>query len=235
MSEPFEIVMDAPGKNALGEGLMDFLLARLEEAQGRPVLLTGANGAFSAGLNLKEVHGLDRAGMEAFLKKLERLVSALFTYPGPTVAAVNGHAIAGGCVLALCCDHRVGTQDGRARIGLNEVALGLVFPPGILRMLQRRLGPLPLGEAILGAALHDPPNSVRLGFLDELAEDPLALARERLAALARHPADAYAKAKRALRGETTLSAEDEATFRALLPVWVSQPVKDRIRAVLTKK
>ena len=101
-SDVFELTMAAPGRNALGEGLMTHVIAELRAANGRPVLLTGANGAFSAGLNLKEVAALDRAGMARFLGLLDDLVDALYGYRGPMVACINGHAIAGGCVVALC-------------------------------------------------------------------------------------------------------------------------------------
>ena len=121
----YELVIAGPGKNALGSGVMDSLLAGLEAADGQPVLLRGEGDAFSAGLNLKELAILDLAGMEVFLGKLGRIAAALFDYPAPTVAYVNGHAIAGGCILALCCDWRVGVTEPRMRMGLNEVALGL--------------------------------------------------------------------------------------------------------------
>src|SRR5215470_9196041 len=96
-----EIVLRAPGKNALSTELMTWIVRELEVAAGRPVLITGAGDAFSAGLNLKEIATLDPLGMERFLGTLEGMVDALYTYPGPTAAAVNGHAIAGGCVVAL--------------------------------------------------------------------------------------------------------------------------------------
>src|SRR5262245_9349226 len=124
-----EITLNGPGKNALGAQMMDFLLQELERAKGEPVFITGAGDAFSAGLNLKEVAGLDARGMESFLRTLEALYSALYTYPGPTAAAVNGHAIAGGCLVAMACDIRICTRDPKVRVGLNEVALGLQFPP----------------------------------------------------------------------------------------------------------
>src|SRR5436190_21503186 len=127
----FEITMEGPAKNALGTAMMTFLLDQLREAAGRPVLLSGSGDAFSAGLSLKEVASLDAEGMLGFLGLLERCMSALYLYPGPTVALVNGHAIAGGCVLTLCCDYRISTSSPRTRIGLNEVALGVRFPPRI--------------------------------------------------------------------------------------------------------
>jgi enoyl-CoA hydratase/carnithine racemase len=230
--------MEGPGKNALGTAMMDHVLAQLEQAAGAPVLLTGAGDAFSAGLNLKEVAGLDAAGMEAFLRKLEALVSALYTYPGPTVAAVNGHAIAGGCVLALCCDHRALRQDPAVRVGLNEVALGLRFPPAILRMVRERVASPHQTEVLLGAGLHGPDGALRLGLVDEVVADPLVAARQRLTALAAHPAPAYAAAKAALRGTTLMppshAGSYEEAFREMLPSWASDELKQRIAAMFKK-
>ena len=131
--------MSAPGKNALSTGLMTWIIDRLGEARGEPVLLTGEGDAFSAGLNLKEVASLDAEGMTRFLGTLERMVGALFHYPGPLVAWINGHAIAGGCIVALACDHRLMTASPKARIGLNEVPLGLRFPPKTWRLVRHRV------------------------------------------------------------------------------------------------
>lgn len=236
MAEIREVVMDGPGKNALGTKMMDFLLGELEAAAGAPVLLTGKGDAFSAGLNLKEIQTLDAAGMEAFLRKLERLVSALYTYSGPTVAAVNGHAIAGGCILALCCDLRVARADMDIRIGLNEVALGLQFPPGILRMLRERLPKERIHEALLGAQLLRPDAAGLLGYLDDLTDrELLGYARGRLEKLAAHPADAYAATKRALNGESLLRPEDEVYFRSVMPAWTSPQFKERVATALAPK
>jgi enoyl-CoA hydratase len=230
------ITIEGPGKNALGTSVMNGLLARLREADGAPVLLTGAGDAFSAGLNLKEVGGLDAAGMDAFLRTLEALISALYAYPGPTVALVNGHAIAGGCVLTLCCDHRVARADEALRIGLNEVALGLEFPPGTLRMVRDRVPPRSIAEVVLGSALHGPADALRLGLVDEVTTDAEPVARRRLEALAAHPRVAYAATKRALRGTSLLDAPGyEAAFRAMLPSWTAPQVKERIAAALQKK
>ena len=81
--------MNAPGKNALGTELMTWLVDRLAEARGEPIFLAGAGDSFSAGLNLKEVASLDAPGMTRFLGTLERMVAALFHYPGPVVAWIT--------------------------------------------------------------------------------------------------------------------------------------------------
>lgn len=229
-----EIEIEGPGKNALGSELMSSLRERIREAAGAPILLRGSGDAFSAGLNLKEVASLDPEGMERFLRLLVDLSADLFNYPGPTVALVNGHAIAGGCVLALCCDWRVGAASPRARIGLNEVALGLRFPPLLLRMLRYQLPRL--DPVVLHAGLYDPETARGMGLLDEVSEDAEALARKRLSQRASHPAAGYAAAKADLRaGVTATDPADEAAFlREVLPVWTSDELRDRIRGFLGK-
>lgn len=229
-----EVVIEGPGKNALGRELMSSLLEQVRGAGDVPLLLRGAGDAFSAGLNLKEVVALERDGMESFLRLLGELSAALFMHPAPTVALVNGHAIAGGCVLALCCDWRVGAPNARARIGLNEVALGLRFPGRILRILRYQV-PL-LDRVVLGAGLHDPSAALALGLLDEVRDDAEEAARTRLAALAAHPRAAYGAAKADLRSDlaAALPGEERAFVEEVLPVWVSDELKARVRAVLGK-
>lgn len=231
-----EIILSAPGKNAIDTGLMRRLVTELDGASGEPLLLTGAGDAFSAGLNLKEVLSLDEAGMAVFLGLLEDVTRALFEYPGPTVALVNGHAIAGGCVLALCCDHRVAPADGKGRIGLNEVALGLRFPPRVMKLARARVPERHQGRVILGAELFDARTALEVGLIDELAEDASTRAGERLAALAAHPPDAYARAKQQLRGGLlAVTPEEAAAFaRDDLGSWLSEPLRERIRKLLAR-
>ncbi len=93
-----------------------------------PVVLTGHDGRFSAGLDLDEHFRLfagDRDPVASWFAGYRATNMRLFTYPRPMVAAVNGHAFAGGLITAAVCDYRVCVQDG-ARVGLNEVPLGMV-------------------------------------------------------------------------------------------------------------
>src|SRR5262245_30113759 len=113
-SDIYTLTVSGPGKNALSTIVMQSVIRQTQEAAGRPVLVTGASDAFSAGLNLKEVASLDEAGMERFLGLLDDMIDALFDYEGPMVACVNGHAIAGGCVIALCAEVRIAADDPKA-------------------------------------------------------------------------------------------------------------------------
>ncbi len=225
------ILFEGPGLNCLSTTLMSDVERQLDAAGSEPLLLEGAGRAFSAGLDLKEVTSLDLAGLEGFLFQLERLTNRLWSWPAPTVAWVNGHAIAGGCIMELTADLRLGSPHPKVRIGLNEVALGLVFPPGILRMLALRLPPNGIVEAVLDAQLFAPAEAVRVGLLDGLVEsEDEAVARlERLAA---HPREAYAKTKAVLRPPLSTPADWQAYVNGDLQRWGSQEAKERLLAVL---
>jgi enoyl-CoA hydratase/carnithine racemase len=231
-----EITIAGPGRNSLSTAVMEDLMARIERAGGEPILLTGADGTFSAGLNLKEVAGLDRAGMERFLTLLETLIERLYLHPAPVVACIEGHAIAGGCVLAACCDIRVIAEDPKIRIGLNEVALGLAFPPKLFGVVRRRMAPRAQERVLLEAGLYDPQTAHTFGLVDEVAADARQAALRWVERLAAHPRAAYASAKRALREESVrVTPETMRWFREeLVPAWVAPDVKERVRAILKR-
>lgn len=229
-----EVVLEAPGKNALSRALMERTLEAVHAADGAPLLLTGAGDAFSAGLNLKEVASLDVAGMRSFLETLMELTEALFRYPGPTAAAVNGHAIAGGLILALVCDHRVVTSNPKARLGLNEVALGLRFPPRLLEMVRYRVPSHQHEAVMLQGPLVGPADAVRLGIVEEVVDSPRERAVAVLEQLATLPPVAYGAMKDDLRGP--VGRDDAGSHQRfideVLPVWTGDELKQRIARFL---
>ena len=229
-----EIRMEHPAKNALGRDLIAWLTEQLERAGSEPLLLTGTGDAFCAGLNLREVASMDASAMERFLGELDDMVMRLYHHPAPTVAWINGHAIAGGAVLAQCCDQRVSTSNPRTRIGLNEVALGVIFPPAVRALLCERLSAPQAELTMLGAALYPPAEALRIGLVDEVHDDAEAVARARIEALAAHPADAYAATKRELRRARPDPDETRRFREEALAVWTSEDVRRRVLAVLEK-
>jgi enoyl-CoA hydratase len=230
-----EIHLRGPGKNAMSSAVMRGLQDQLAAAGGAPVLLTGDGDAFSAGLDLVEVSRLDAPAMLAFLELLEATIAALYHYPGPLVGYINGHAIAGGCVVALCCDLRVVAAAPAIKFGLNEVALGLQFPRGILDLARRRVAPQFLEEVILAGRLYAPHDAVRVGLADELGD--LAVARARLAELAAHPAGTYARNKAWLRAGLLDEAPEarRAYLEQALPAWTAPALHARLQAFLASR
>lgn len=229
-----EIVLEGPGKNALSTPLMENIIHKLQEADGAPVLLQGKGDAFCAGLNLKELVALNAAGMETFLRKLEQMVEELYTYSGPVVAALNGHAIAGGLLVGLCCDHVVLSSQPAVKVGLNEVALGLAFPPITLAVAQDRIPKHTFNDAIFRARLVGPDEAFRLGLVDELAEDAVQVAKARLLELSAHPKMAYEITKAHVRGVRVDSARNESKFQEILPAWTSPALKQRLEKWLVR-
>jgi len=231
------LTLEGKGKNCLSTELMRSVIAQVGRAGGRPLLVVGSGDTFSAGLNLKEVAAADRDAMARYLGLLDEMIDALFSYAAPVAACVNGHAIAGGCVIALCADFRVAKDDPLVRIGLNEVALGLEFPPKILRVAKHRLAPPLCDRVLLEAGLYDPRTAQGFGFVDEVARDPLASARAWLETVARHPAEIYAATKHTLRaGALDLDDADRRYVEShVLPRWTAPAVKEAARAALERR
>lgn len=231
-----EIVLEGPGKNSLGTKLMTTLLERLEEAGNEPVLLRGAGDAFSAGLNLKEVRELEHKPMGEFLELLQVVVARLFHHPAPTVACVNGHAIAGGAVIARACDVAICDSNPRLKVGLNEVSLGLRFPPRVLSVMKHKIPARTQQEVFLGAGLHTPSEAQRLGLVDSVSDTALADAQASLERLAAHPRDAYAATKKDLQGHVAVpDPEMEAAFmEEVVPAWTSEVLRARITQMFAR-
>jgi enoyl-CoA hydratase len=229
------IVLSAPGKNALSIDVLEGVRRDVAAAGGEPFLLTGAGDVFCAGLNLKELASLDGAGMRRLLAALDGAIEAIFLHPAPTVALVNGHAIAGGAVLAMCCDLAVVGADARTRIGLNETAIGLPFPPMVTALARHRLPSGALERVLLGGALHAPEEARALGLVDVVAADPAAAADAALARLAAHPRPAYALNKRQLRGAALETPGAARVFEEILPMWDSDETRSRAAAALKGK
>lgn len=230
-----KIVLSGPGKNALGTDMMRWLMEQLAAADGKPVLLTGDGDAFSAGLNLKELASLDGDEMLAFLDLLEESMAAYYNHPAPVVGHINGHAIAGGCILALCCDIRISTDNPRARIGLNEAAIGLRFPPGIMHIVRNRVPRRWAHEVVLGAGLYTPDEALRLGLIDDVSEDAETRAKQWFDALSAHSLETYRLIKSDLRPSIALTPDERAEFlENSLPLWTSPNLKRRLAQILAK-
>jgi enoyl-CoA hydratase/carnithine racemase len=165
-----EIRMDRPPANALNRELVEKLLAALETASmdgARAIVLTGRPGMFSGGLDVPELLPLDRRQVEAFWSLFFALTRQLAASPVPVIAAISGHAPAGGAVLALQCDYRIGVT-GKYRIGLNEVQVGLPVPGTILLALEQVVGPRVARRMATRGEMLSMEDAHVVGLLDEL-------------------------------------------------------------------
>ena len=160
-----------PPVNALNPELCGLLAEAVAAAVAdgaRGIVLDGGPGVFCAGLDVPHLLTLDTAGLRAAWEGFLDAARALAQSPVPVAAAVNGHAPAGGCVLALCCDYRVMAQ-GDYRIGLNETQVGLIVPEGIQRLLRRVVGAHRAERLVVAGEMVDAQRAHAIGLVDELA------------------------------------------------------------------
>ena len=230
------LVIEGPGPNAISHETVLALHRGLDEAGDRPVVLTGAGAAFSAGLNLKALVKMTASDFAVFLEDLERLAARLFLHPAPTVALINGHCVAGGYLLAACCDWRVAPAAGEVRFGLPAVRLGLQYPPVFLRIVRYGLSVPAQEEILLGAEQHLAPRALELGMVDELAADPRAAAMAWLERRAALPREAWNATKQTLRAPVVAVTDEERRRFAeqVVPSWSDPERIQRMLAAIGK-
>ena len=199
--------------------------------QARAVVITGSGSVFSAGVDLQRIVAGGPSYVREFLPALSESFMAIFDHPGPVVAAVNGHAIAGGCVIAAACDVRLMSQG---KIGLAELSVGVPFPPAAMEIMRHAVGPA-IGHLVLTAALLDPAQAESIGLIQHVctAEVLLESAVDRARQMARTPAGVFSVSKRQLQQPArdriaARSGEEE----AVAEMWSSDRTRDAIAQYL---
>ena len=237
------LTMAAGRANAIDRPLLDGLAERLDRiAADRPraLIITGQGAAFCAGLALPTLVEMSRAELRELLALFTRVMRQVLELPLPTVAAINGPAIAGGCVLALMCDQRVMVDHGpkgAPRIGLNESQLGIGLPAVVVEVARHKLPPTSFVPVALAGALFEAPRALGFGLIDEVTTPAelheRAVARAR--ALTASAADAYAQIKRAWVQPIALAIDstDDAQLEAWLDTWFSGDGQARLRAIVS--
>jgi enoyl-CoA hydratase len=218
MSELARYVQDGPvavitlddGKaNALGHEMIAAIQAALDraEAEAEAVVLAGRPGRFCAGFDLKVI-AAGRAAAEPLIRAGSALFLRLYGLRRPVVAACTGHALAGGALLLLVSDARIGAM-GAFKLGLNEVAIGIPLPMLVRRLAEDRIDTRRRVEATLLAQVYDPVGARDVGFLDEVVPEPALLARalERARELSRLPTRAFMVSKASMRGASIQQVE----------------------------
>lgn len=247
--EPVTVMTLADGKaNAFDAAMLDAISRTIDTvvAEGaRALVITGDGGFFSGGLALPAIIDLDRAAMRTLMDTLKSAMLRVLQAPLPVVAAINGNAIAGGCVLALMCDERIMVSHGAKatpQIGLKEAQLGLGLPAVVLEVARARVPVASHTRVMLQGELFDPRAALAVGLVDDVVapEQFEARALERAAVLAGTEPTAYAQIKRALTRPLveTIARHDEEEAEAWLATWFAPEAQRRLRATvdrITKK
>ena len=231
------IRIDRPPANAMDLSLLAEGHACVEQLSADPpgaVVITGRPGFFSAGVDLKLAPTLDADQQREMVHGINQLFCDWYCLARPVVAAVNGHAIAGGLILALCADYRVGTA-GAGSYGLTELKAGIPYPAVAMEVVRSELTPAVARRLVLGAGLVDAEQARDMELLDELVEgDPLPRALELANELASLPPTAYERIKGQLRGEAMARARRAVTEAEdpLLAGWLGDETRQGATSIL---
>jgi enoyl-CoA hydratase/carnithine racemase len=201
----------------------------------RAAVIAADGPAFSAGLNLKTTPGLDRLGQRRLVDALNDCFGTLYAWPKPLVAAVNGHAIAGGLILALCADWRI-VADVPLQISLAEVRVGVTYPVAPLAIARSELAPSVARRLILLGETVDAAMAEALAIMDERVSAEVLLARA-IAQAERHamlPSQAFATTKRELRAAELerIDAARAGRGEPRLAAWLGEEMRRASAAVL---
>src|SRR5438270_9540268 len=198
-------------------------LREAEESEARAVILTGSGSIFSAGVDLYRMTDGGAAYVDRFFPALRDSLQALFTFPKPIVAAVNGHAIAGGCLLAAACDYRLMSAG---RIGVPELLVGVPFPAVAIEILKFACGRDAQSLVYSGRTIS--PDEAKLaGLIDEVVAPDFLYTRAEVVAreLAAIDPRNFAITKKQLRGDTPPDSD-------VIKMWSAPEVHDHIREYL---
>ncbi len=205
---------------------------KLRASSVRAVVLTGQERMFSAGVDLIRLSAGGPDYVREFLPALHRLYDAVFFHEKPVVAAINGHAIAGGCVLACCADRRIMARAS-GRIGVTELLVGVPFSALPMEIMRFAVPERHLPGLILGGGTYDGDDALQRGLIDEVV-DADALMQQALAT-AQHLATlspaAFAQTKKQLRQSVAerVARRRTATDKVVTEIWAAPETLDYVR------
>ena len=218
---------------------MTALMEELRAAMTPAVVITGAGRIFSAGVDLLRLLDEGVPYIRRFLPALSTMFTSVFSFPKPVVAAINGHAIAGGCVLACAADRRLMARDG-GRIGVTELLVGVPFPASALEIMRCALPPQHLEDVLWSGATYAPAEATVRGLVHEVADSDTLLARALgcAKALAALPPAAFALTKRQTRGPAFEQIAADANRAEVEQIWTAPDtlarIEDYVRRTLRK-
>lgn len=207
------------------------------KAEVKAVVLTGTGKMFSAGVDLKRLGAGGADYVTRFLPVLHALYEAVFFFPKPVIAAINGHAIAGGAVLAACADRRVMAAEA-GRIGITELQVGVPLPALAFEIVRAAVPPRYLSEFALGAGTYVTAEALAKGWVDEVVDGwelmPRALRLAKLHAAMSPETFAQTKAQIRQPVADAYAAHGQATDEAVTAIWTTDATLRRVTFYVAK-
>ena len=224
--------------NALNEQVVEEIRGCFQRLAADPdiraVIFTGDGPFFSFGFDIPEFLSYSKESFSQFLNRFTDLYTYLFTYPKPLVAALNGHAIAGGCMLALASDYRI-MVSGKAKISLNEITFGSSVFAGSVAMLKFLVGGKIAHAVLYDGAMYSAQTALLLGLIDQVSADEklVADAREVARRLAAKDAAAFRSIKALLRAPVAdeMAKREEQSVQKFVDIWYSENTWRNLQAI----
>lgn len=218
------LTMNRPPLNLLDLDLMELLLQELQAAiasDASAIVLTGGNSCFCPGLDTRALANYNDKERRRTVELLNAFIRELYGAPVPTIAAVPGHALAGGLIFALACDRRFVTSE-KCRLGLPEVQAGVPFPAIPLLVVKAELGPQLTSKLVLSGEPITPQESVECGLFDEALEEEGLLGRSLAEASKLASLPAYGRVKSQLRADVCKQSDEiiKAASDPMLESWL---------------
>jgi len=231
------INMGEKGPNLLSVTRAKELIAELNYDECKAVILMGNEKVFSAGLNLKDLMGAkDPKEVALIFGTLADLLKSFREFPGPVISIVGGHAIAGGCLIALASDYRYG-MFGMHRMGLNEMAIGIDLPPDMLSIISHSIGRENLFEVATQCKMYTPKQAYKKGLINEYIGNPFigkkratseALKRaKKLASFYINAGAPFTRLKQSLMYDTDFD------YEILISNWFSSETQAKVKKVMS--
>lgn len=232
------VTLNRPKVNAINEEMVAELHSAFREAEAdgrvRAVILTGGGSFFSFGFDIPGFMDAPKDEFQIFVTAFSGLARYIFAFPKPVVAGINGHAVAGGCVLALACDRRV-MVSGKPKIALNELTLGVTIFTSIAEMLKLATGPRNAQGLLYSGRMCSAEDALALGLVDEAppAEEFEAAVTSAANALANVPGEAFRITKTLLRKDALdrIGRDEENSISDFVDVWYSQETREKLAKV----
>lgn len=233
------VQLDRGTANALQTGMIKEIIAAFEQlssnSETRAVVMVGKGNFFSAGLDVIEIEAYDAAQSLEFWNAFSKMIETLLAFPKPFITAINGHSPAGGAILSLTSDFRY-MAEGKFRIGLNEVPVGIAVPEPIFDLYANVIGRKNAYQYLLEGKLSLPEEALAVGLVDEVLPQTEVYTRAiaKAAQLIQLEPKTFALTKLAMRREllAKFSAKDANYFENTVKHWSDPDARKILKALV---
>ncbi|MEE8044655.1 MAG: enoyl-CoA hydratase/isomerase family protein [Thermodesulfobacteriota bacterium] len=232
------ITLNRPKVNALNEPLIDELREAFDDAENNgdinSVILTGGGSFFSFGFDVPGFMSYPKDSFERYVLRYSELIKKIFMFPKPIIAALNGHTIAGGCVLALACDYRI-MVSGKAKISLNEMTFGSTLFSSVIETLRYTVGSKKSEQIIYSGKMFSADEALSLGLVDKTLneDDFISVVTETAQGFAGKHLSAFKSIKKLLKLETLkkIDREEKDSISEFVDIWYSESMRENLKKI----